>query len=144
LDNRIGLDQLSSWTVFAAVPTTTQFKADIAAKKAAGKKVIISVGGANGTVSITNSTSATNFANSVYSLMQTYGFDGVDIDLENGLNSTYMSQALRSLRSLAGSSLIITMAPQTIDMLSPSSAYLATALSIKDILTIVSTTTAVR
>jgi len=117
--------------------TVDQFKADIAAKKAAGKKVIISVGGQNGTVSINDSTSATNFANSVYSLMQTYGFDGVDIDLENGINATYMTQALRSLSSKAGSSLIITMAPQTIDMQSTSNGYFQTALNIKDILTVV-------
>lgn len=117
--------------------TVDQFKADIAAKHAAGKKVIISVGGQNGTVSVSDSTSATNFANSVYSLMQTYGFDGVDIDLENGLNATYMSQALRSLSSKAGSSLVITMAPQTIDMQSTSNAYFQTALNVKDILTVV-------
>ncbi|MEU6087774.1 glycoside hydrolase family 18 protein [Streptomyces sp. NPDC047085] len=117
--------------------TVDQFKADIAAKHAAGKKVIISVGGQNGTVSISDSASATNFANSVYSLMQTYGFDGVDIDLENGLNATYMTQALRSLSAKAGSSLIITMAPQTIDMQSTSNSYFQTALNIKDILTVV-------
>ncbi|MGW3121239.1 chitinase [Streptomyces sp. NPDC001107] len=117
--------------------TVDQFKADIAAKHAAGKKVIISVGGQNGTVSVSDSTSATNFADSVYSLMQTYGFDGVDIDLENGLNATYMSQALRSLSSKAGSSLVITMAPQTIDMQSTSNAYFQTALNVKDILTVV-------
>ncbi|MGW3283350.1 chitinase [Streptomyces sp. NPDC001002] len=117
--------------------TVDQFKADIKAKQAAGKKVIISIGGQNGTVSINDSASATNFANSVYSLMQTYGFDGVDIDLENGLNATYMSQALRSLSSKAGSSLIITMAPQTIDMQSTSNSYFQTALNIKDILTVV-------
>ena len=117
--------------------TVDQFKADIAAKKTAGKKVIISVGGQNGTVSINDSTSATNFADSVYSLMQTYGFDGVDIDLENGINATYMTQALRSLSSKAGSSLIITMAPQTIDMQSTSNGYFQTALNIKDILTVV-------
>ncbi|MCX5092584.1 glycoside hydrolase family 18 protein [Streptomyces sp. NBC_00365] len=117
--------------------TVDQFKADIKAKQAAGKKVVISIGGQNGTVSISDSTSATNFANSVYSLMQTYGFDGVDIDLENGLNATYMTQALRSLSSKAGSSLIITMAPQTIDMQSTSNAYFQTALNIKDILTVV-------
>jgi len=117
--------------------TVDQFKADIAAKHAAGKKVIISIGGQNGTISVSDSTSATNFANSVYSLMQTYGFDGVDIDLENGINSTYMTQALRSLSSKAGSSLIITMAPQTIDMQSTSNAYFQTALNIKDILTVV-------
>jgi chitinase len=117
--------------------TVDQFKADIAAKHAAGKKVVISIGGQNGTISVSDSTSATNFANSVYSLMQTYGFDGVDIDLENGINATYMSQALRSLSSKAGSSLIITMAPQTIDMQSTSNAYFQTALNVKDILTVV-------
>jgi len=69
--------------------------------------------------------------------MQTYGFDGVDIDLENGLNATYMSQALRSLSTKAGSSLVITMAPQTIDMQSTSNSYFQTALNIKDILTVV-------
>ncbi len=117
--------------------TVDQFKADIKAKQAAGKKVIVSIGGQNGTVSISDSASAANFANSVYSLMQTYGFDGVDIDLENGLNATYMTQALRSLSSKAGPSLVITMAPQTIDMQSTSNSYFQTALNIKDILTVV-------
>ncbi|WP_053726304.1 chitinase [Streptomyces sp. WM6378] len=117
--------------------TVDQFKADIAAKHAAGKSVIISIGGQNGTISVSDSTSASNFANSVYSLMQTYGFDGVDIDLENGLNSTYMTQALKSLSAKAGSKLVITMAPQTIDMQSPSNEYFKTALNIKDILTVV-------
>ncbi|WP_330338086.1 chitinase [Streptomyces sp. NBC_00557] len=117
--------------------TVDQFKADIRAKQAAGKKVVISIGGQNGTVSVNDSASAANFANSVYSLMQTYGFDGVDIDLENGLNATYMTQALRTLSSKAGSSLIITMAPQTIDMQSTSNSYFQTALNIKDILTVV-------
>ncbi|MFD9225185.1 chitinase [Streptomyces sp. NPDC060064] len=117
--------------------TVDQFKADIKAKQAAGKSVIISIGGQNGTVTINDSASATNFANSVYSMMQTYGFDGVDIDLENGLNSTYMSQALRSLSSKAGAGLVITMAPQTIDMQSTSNEYFKTALNIKDILTVV-------
>ncbi|MFE9613663.1 chitinase [Streptomyces sp. NPDC006012] len=117
--------------------TVDQFKADIQAKQAAGKKVIISIGGEKGTVSVNDSASASNFANSVYSLMQTYGFDGVDIDLENGLNATYMTQALRSLSSKAGSSLVLTMAPQTIDMQSTSGSYFQTALNVKDILTVV-------
>ncbi|MDL2077162.1 glycoside hydrolase family 18 protein [Streptomyces sp. GXMU-J15] len=117
--------------------TVAQFKADIRAKQAAGKKVIISVGGERGTVSVNDSASATNFANSVYALMQEYGFDGVDIDLENGLNATYMTQALRSLSAKAGPSMILTMAPQTIDMQSTSNAYFRTALNVKDILTVV-------
>jgi chitinase len=117
--------------------TVDQFKADIRAKQAAGKKVVISVGGERGTVAVNDAASAANFANSVHALMQAYGFDGVDIDLENGLNATYMTQALRSLSAKAGSSLVITMAPQTIDMQSTSNSYFQTALNIKDILTVV-------
>jgi chitinase len=119
--------------------TSANFISDINTLHAEGKKVIISVGGQNGTISVANSTAATNFANSVYSLMQQYGFDGVDIDLENGINVTYMSSALQQLSAKAGSSLIITLAPQTIDMLSTGSDYFQLALSIKSILTIVNT-----
>ncbi|MFE2277899.1 chitinase [Streptomyces sp. NPDC059454] len=117
--------------------TVDQFKADVRAKQAAGKKVIISVGGEKGTVSVNDSASAANFANSVYALMREYGFDGVDIDLENGLDATYMTQALRSLSAKAGPSMILTMAPQTIDMQSTSGSYFRTALNVKDILTVV-------
>ncbi|MFF5803332.1 chitinase [Streptomyces sp. NPDC012746] len=117
--------------------TVAQFKADIAAKKAAGKSVILSIGGEKGTISVGDSASANNLANSAYALMQEYGFSGIDIDLENGLNPTYMTQALRSLSSKAGPSLVITMAPQTIDMQSTQGGYFKTALNIKDILTVV-------
>ena len=117
--------------------TVAQFKADIRAKQAAGKNVVISIGGERGTISVNSDASATNFANSVYALMQEYGFNGVDIDLENGLSSTYMTKALRALSSKAGSGLVITMAPQTIDMQSTSGEYFKTALNIKDILTVV-------
>ncbi|MEU9063878.1 glycoside hydrolase family 18 protein [Streptomyces sp. NPDC048430] len=117
--------------------TVDQFKADIKAKQAAGKNVIISVGGEKGAVAVNSDASATAFADSVYALIQEYGFNGVDIDLENGLNSTYMTKALRSLSSKAGSGLVITMAPQTIDMQSTSGEYFKTALNVKDILTVV-------
>src|SRR5205807_1232939 len=74
----------------------------------------------------------------VNSLISQYGFDGVDIDLENGVNATYMSQALHSIAS-AHPGAIITLAPQTIDMQSTGMAYFQLALNIKDILTIVNT-----
>ncbi|WP_350279417.1 glycoside hydrolase family 18 protein [Kribbella sp. HUAS MG21] len=117
--------------------TVAQFKADIAAKQAAGKKVILSVGGQNGTISVGDATAAANFASSALSVLREYGFDGIDIDLENGVNAQYMGQALRSLHSSFGSGLVITMAPQTIDMQSTSFEYFKLALAIKDILTIV-------
>jgi chitinase len=117
--------------------TDAQFRADVQALKQRGKKVILSVGGEAGRVQVASSAAATMFANSVYSIMQSYGFDGVDIDLENGLNATYMAQALRELRAKAGAGLIIMMAPQTIDMQSTGMEYFKLALSIKDILTVV-------
>ncbi|MGA4837407.1 chitinase [Streptomyces sp. G45] len=119
--------------------STADFKADIAAKKAAGKSVILSVGGEKGTISVNSDASATAFANSAYALMQEYGFNGVDIDLENGINPTYMTKALRQLSAKAGPKMVLTMAPQTIDMQSTSGGYFRTALNVKDILTVVNT-----
>ncbi|MET7358807.1 glycoside hydrolase family 18 protein [Streptomyces sp. NPDC005562] len=117
--------------------STADFKADIAAKRAAGKSVILSVGGEKGSISVNSDASATAFADSAYALMREYGFDGVDIDLENGLNPTYMTKALRQLAAKAGPKLVLTMAPQTIDMQSTSGGYFQTALNVKDILTVV-------
>ncbi|MFE4827447.1 chitinase [Streptomyces sp. NPDC056672] len=117
--------------------SVADFKADIAAKKSAGKSVIISVGGEKGNVTINSDASATAFADSTYALMQEYGFSGVDIDLEHGINSTYLTKALRQLSAKAGSGLVLTMAPQTIDMQSTSGEYFKTAPNVKDILTVV-------
>ena len=38
-----------------------------------------------GRVQVASSAAATAFSNSAFALMQSYGFDGIDIDLENGL-----------------------------------------------------------
>ncbi|MFJ5797381.1 chitinase [Streptomyces decoyicus] len=116
--------------------STDEFKADIKAKQAAGKSVILSVGGEKGAVSVNDDASARNFADSLSGLMDAYGFDGVDIDLENGLNATYMTQALKAVHAQHGD-VVVTMAPQTIDMQSPQNEYFKTALGIKDFLTVV-------
>ncbi len=114
-----------------------EFKADIAAKQEAGKSVVISVGGELGNVTVNDAESAQQFADSTYALMQEYGFDGVDIDLEHGINAQYMGEALKSLSEKAGGDLVLTMAPQTIDMQSTSTEYFKLALDVKDILTVV-------
>jgi chitinase len=119
--------------------TQQQFTDDIATLHSRGQKVILSVGGQNGAISVTDAASASSFASSVYSLIQQYGFDGVDIDLENGVDPAYMASALEQLESDVGSSLIITLAPQTVDTQSDGSDYLALALDIKSILTMINT-----
>ncbi|MCK1795726.1 chitinase [Streptomyces sp. XM4193] len=113
------------------------FKADIAAKQEAGKNVIISVGGELGNVTVDSSESAQKFADSTYALMEEYGFNGVDIDLEHGINAQYMGEALKSLSEKAGDDLVLTMAPQTIDMQTTDTEYFKLALDVKDILTVV-------
>jgi chitinase len=119
--------------------TQQQFIDDIQTLQARGQDVILSVGGANGTISVDDAASASAFASSVYSLIQEYGFNGVDIDLENGVDPTYMASALEQLESDVGSSLIITLAPQTVDTQTTSSDYFQLALDIQPILTMINT-----
>ncbi|MFI6238547.1 chitinase [Micromonospora sp. NPDC050795] len=119
--------------------TDADFTADVRTLHSRGKRVILSVGGETGRVTVNNAASATAFADTAAALIGRYGFDGIDIDLENGLNPTYMAQALRALRAKIGSGLIIAMAPQTIDMQNPAGGYFKLALDIKDILTVVNT-----
>ena len=113
------------------------FKADIAAIQAEGREVVISVGGEKGNVSIGDDASANAFADSILSLMDEYGFDGVDIDLEHGINAGALETAMRRIHASAGSGLVYTMAPQTIDFQSTSAGYYQLAVNTKDILTIV-------
>ncbi|TWG16013.1 chitinase [Micromonospora taraxaci] len=119
--------------------TDADFTNDVRTLHSRGKRVILSVGGETGRVTVNDAASATVFADTAAALIARYGFDGIDIDLENGLNPTYMAQALRALRAKVGSSLIIAMAPQTIDMQNPAGGYFKLALDIKDILTVVNT-----
>jgi chitinase len=120
--------------------TVDQFKADIRAKHQAGKMVIVSVGGEHGKVEVKDAASAERFATSLHRLMTVYGFDGVDIDTENGgFRSEFMIQALKSLHRKAGSRFVLTMAPQTVDMQKPTDEYFKLALGVKDFLTVVNT-----
>jgi chitinase len=119
--------------------TQQQFISDIKTLQSRGQKVILSVGGQNGTISVNDATSASNFASSVYAIIAQYGFNGVDIDLENGVNPQYMASALEQLESDVGAGLIITLAPQTVDTQSTGDDYLALALNIKSILTMINT-----
>ena len=106
-----------SLTVDPNAGTEAQFIADIAAKRKAGKKVVLSVGGQNGSVSLDNATMVTNFVNSAYALIQKYGFDGIDLDLETGVSQntalqTNLVTAMKNLKAKVGSSFYLSMAPE--------------------------------
>ncbi len=119
--------------------TGQQFTDDIATLHSRGQKVILSVGGQNGAIVVDDAASAASFASSLYSLVKQYGFDGVDIDLENGVDPAAMASALEQLQSDVGASLIITLAPQTVDTQSTGDDYFELALDIKSILTMINT-----
>ncbi len=48
-----------------------------------GKKIIISIGGANGVVQLVDETTKNEFITSMNNIIDVYGFDGIDIDLES-------------------------------------------------------------
>jgi len=111
------------------IESDAAFKASIKAKQAAGKKVIISIGGANGLVQLTSATAVANFVTSVEKIVDTWGLDGIDIDFENqslSLNAgdsdftkpttpivVNLISALQQISSHYGSNFILTMAPET-------------------------------
>ncbi|NWL89243.1 MULTISPECIES: fibronectin type III domain-containing protein [unclassified Paenibacillus] len=111
---------------------------DIQAKRAQGKKIILSIGGEKGNVNLNNaSPNVTNFVDSMYGLITQYGLDGIDIDLENGMNVTNLTNAVRQLQAKVGSGFILTMAPQTIDMQSSNTTYMQLYNNLKDITTVI-------
>lgn len=64
--------------------TQSQFIAQVQALKAQGKRVGISIGGGGTTVKINNATEENIFVSSMLTIINTYGFDAVDLDLESG------------------------------------------------------------
>ncbi len=59
-----------------------QFKSDVAYLQSAGKKVLISLGGGGQVVTLNTAEDLRNFVSSVSAIVEKYGFDGVDLDIE--------------------------------------------------------------
>lgn len=111
------------------VEPEAEFKAAIAAKQAAGKKVLISIGGQNGQVQLTTTAARDAFVTSVSKIIDTYGLDGLDIDFEGhslSLNTgdtdfrspttpaiVNLIAAVKTLKAKYGSDFVLTMAPET-------------------------------
>ncbi|WP_010496918.1 fibronectin type III domain-containing protein [Paenibacillus elgii] len=110
--------------------TDADFKADVAYLQSKGKKVVISIGGANGQVQLATTAARDAFVSSVTGIIEKYGFDGLDVDFEG--HSLYLNAgdsdfrhpttpvivnliaALKSLNSHFGTDkFILTMAPET-------------------------------
>ena len=119
---------------FAPANTTNaSFISDIQYLQTQGKKVLISVGGATGTVTLNTSAQKQAFIASMESILDTYNFDGFDLDLEgtptlqmdNGDNNfmspttakvVNMIDAVKQIiayRQAKGRKCWLTMAPET-------------------------------
>lgn len=64
--------------------TQAQFITQIQTLQSLGKKVLLSIGGATTSIDLTSTLNKNAFVSSLTSLINTYGFDGIDIDIENG------------------------------------------------------------
>ncbi|MFH0519083.1 chitinase [Streptomyces sp. M41] len=111
------------------VESDADFKAAIRAKQAAGKKVLISIGGQNGQVQLTTTAARDTFVSSVSKIIDEYGLDGLDIDFEGhslSLNAddtdfknpktpvvVNLISALKTLKARYGDDFVLTMAPET-------------------------------
>ncbi|MYT73242.1 MULTISPECIES: glycoside hydrolase family 18 protein [unclassified Streptomyces] len=111
------------------VESDADFKAAIKAKQAAGKKVLISIGGQNGQVQLTTTAARDTFVSSVSKIIDTWGLDGLDIDFEGhslSLNTgdtdfknpttpvvVNLISALKTLKAKYGDKFVLTMAPET-------------------------------
>ncbi|MDA3647177.1 chitinase [Saccharopolyspora indica] len=118
--------------------TDEQLKSDIAAKKAEGKSFVLSIGGELGNVDLSSPANVTNFVDSVGKILTDYGIDGLDIDLEHGLNVPNTTSAVQQLHAKVGDGFLLTMAPQTLDV-QPGGSYMQLINNLKDVITVVHT-----
>ena len=109
--------------------SVAEIQADVQALHSRGKKVLLSVGGANGHVELRNAGERQEFVDSVTAIIRQYGLDGLDVDFEGQsvhvdrgdadfMNPTTpvivnLIAALRQIRSNIGTGFVLTMAPET-------------------------------
>ncbi|MCP1291486.1 glycosyl hydrolase family 18 protein [Chromobacterium sp. S0633] len=94
-----------------------QFIQDVRAKQAKGKKVVLSLGGQNGSVTLNTPAQAQNFVNSLYAIIVKFGFDGIDLDLESGVSQGApiignLIGAVKQLKAKVGAGFYLSMAPE--------------------------------
>lgn len=76
--------------------TDEEFKQDITYLKKKGIRVLLSLGGQNGVIHIDSPQDVNKFVTSISALVDKYGFNGLDIDVENGITVTEADKNLKS------------------------------------------------
>jgi len=113
--------------------TVAAFQSDVQYLQSQGKKVLLSIGGQNGTLTLTSAAQKAAFITSLQALLDQYNFDGFDLDLEGGttlqldngdnnfmrpatpkvVNLISAAQQVISYRQAEGKTCWLTMAPET-------------------------------
>ena len=110
--------------------TKADFKNDVKALQAQGKKIVLSIGGYEGYFSLTSQSAVNQFVSDIKSIVDEYGFDGIDIDLEQSsvqfesgkdtdINNptspkiVNMINAIRTIVNSYGDDFILSWAPET-------------------------------
>lgn len=106
-----------------------------------GKKVLISIGGASSTINLSDNNERDIFVSSVGTIINTYGFDGIDIDFEGNsmlvsggtiaaptdANIINIIAAIQQIESNFfidhGTEMLLTFAPETVSIQGGMSAY---------------------
>ncbi|PCK31735.1 Ig-like domain-containing protein [Pseudoalteromonas piscicida] len=96
-----------------------KFKSDMQTLQAQGKVFVLSLGGAEGTITLNTDADEAAFVSSLTDIIKEWGFDGLDIDLESGSNLVHGSQiqarlprALKKIEQNIGGDMVLTMAPE--------------------------------
>ncbi len=89
----------------------SEFKKDIKKLQNRGTEVLLSIGGSDRTITINNDTQVNNFVTTVSNILNTYEFNGIDLDLEmsSGVNVEYFEKAIRELNAMYKGNILITM-----------------------------------
>jgi chitinase len=108
-----------------------QFAAQVRALRDAGRTVLISIGGANDPVRLQTAAERDTFVTTMNTIIDAYGFDGVDIDLEGGSLQisggsiaqpfdaptvnliAAVTQLMDDFRMKRGRKMVLTLAPET-------------------------------
>ncbi|MCX5773195.1 MAG: glycosyl hydrolase family 18 protein [Fusobacteria bacterium] len=100
-----------------ATYTSAQLKQMIISTKLQGKKVIVSLGGEHFTNVMKSQADEAKFVTQIEQIINEYGFEGIDIDLEGGsaTGAQYLGEAVKTIAThyrSKGQNFWITMAPE--------------------------------
>lgn len=125
----VGTTYDMAFTPSGTPPAT--FAAQVMAHQAQGHRVLISIGGANATVQLNSDAERDIFIASLLSIIDAYGFDGIDLDLEGASVSlsggtitaptdSRIIRLIEAVNAIAdsygmthGTPMMLTMAPET-------------------------------